>query len=180
MDVSSEQHAVIKFCVRLNKSGAEKVNLLCQAYQDECLGRSMILQWHHTFVERRDSAAPTPHGGRPSTATSLINVNTVSNVIEEDRHLSTRKIVELLNMTQSSIHRILHQHLQMQRVSTMWVPHLLTCEQMDTHLHLREEVFEWIAEDSDYLDQVIMVDESWVHHHDPLSRQEKSALETEK
>ncbi len=91
MEVRSEQLAVIKFCIRLNKSGAETVTLLQQPYQDEHLGHSTILRWHHAFVEGRDSAALTPHGGRPTTATSPINVNMVSVVIEEDRHLNTEK-----------------------------------------------------------------------------------------
>ncbi len=103
MNARSEEHAAIKFCICLNKSGAETVTLLHQAYQDECLWCSTILRWHHTFVEGRDSAALTPHGEQPATAMLPFNVNTVSVVIEEDCRLSTRKIAGPFNMTQSSV-----------------------------------------------------------------------------
>ncbi len=129
----------------------------------------MILQWHHTFVEGRDLVALTQHGRRPASVTSPVNVNTVSVVIKEDRHLSKRKIARLLNMTQSSVHRIPRQYLQMQRVPSMLVPHFLTHEQMDSRLCLCEEALERIAEDPDYLDGVTTVDENCIHHHDPLS-----------
>ncbi len=164
IDVRLEQYAAMKFCIRLNKSSAKTVTLLHQAYQDECLGRSTI-----AFVEERDSTAQIPHCGRLATATSPINVNTMSIVIEEDSHLSMRKIAGLLNITQPFVNQILR-HLQMQRVLSTWVPHFLTSEQMDTRLHLCEEVLEWVAEDPHYLDWVIAVDESWVHHHGLLSQ----------
>ncbi len=75
-------------------------------------------------------------------------------------------------MTQTSVSRILHPHLQMQKMSPMWVPHLLIHEQMDTRLRLCEEALERIAEDLDYIDRGITMDESWVHHHNQLSPQE--------
>ncbi len=150
------------------------MTLLHQAYQDECLECCMILRWYHAFVEGRDSAELTPHGRRLATVTSPINMNMVSIMIKEDHHLSTKKIDGLLNTTQSSVNQILLQHLQMQRVLSMWVPHLPICKQVDTRLHLCEEALQQIAEDPEYLNRVIMEDESWVHHHDPLSRQESS------
>ncbi len=174
MDIRNEQRAVIKFCIRLNKSGAEKVTLFHQAYQNKYLERSTIFRWHHAFIEGRNLAALTPQDGRPTIVASPINVNMVSVVIDQDHHLSTRKIAGHLNMTQSSVNRILRQHLQMQRVSSMWLPHLLTHKQMDTRLHLCEEALERIAVNPDYLDRVIPMDESWVHRHDPLTRQKSS------
>ncbi len=41
---------MIKFCVRLQKSGVETLAMLRQCYGDRCLGRAMILRWHTTFT----------------------------------------------------------------------------------------------------------------------------------
>ncbi len=136
MDIKSEQHAAIRFCVHLNKTGAETVALLCEAYQEERLGRSMIRQWPHAFVKGRQSTTLIPHGQQPATATTPINVDMVSMMIKEDCHWSMRKIPVILNKMQSSVNQILCEHLGLESVSLTWVSHLLTREQMDAGLHL--------------------------------------------
>ncbi len=83
---------MICFHCRLKTSCLKIVRMLNEACGDEVLGNSVIRRWHVTFMKEHESAELTPHSSRPSTACMERNVNTVSVLIEEDRHLSTRAL----------------------------------------------------------------------------------------
>ncbi len=68
-----------------------------------------------------------------------VNVNTISVLIREDRHPTVHDLEHMLNISQSTIHCIRTQNLQMRCVSLQQVPHLLTHGQMATHVEIYEE-----------------------------------------
>ncbi len=88
MDVSAEQHCAIKFCVHLKKTSNETTVLLKEAFGMEMLGDSTIRQWHKAFVDGQESAEFEPRGGALPTVVMATNINTITTVIEEDRHLT--------------------------------------------------------------------------------------------
>ena len=96
------------------------------------------------------------------------NIKTVAAVIEQDRPLSARKLVSLLNMFKMQVTRILTRELKMKRLRlcSACVPHLLTREQMGTRLRIAQEDLLKI-QDSAYLERVVTVAESWIHHYNP-------------
>ncbi len=52
MDVSVEQHYVVKFCVfKKKKSTEETIFFLQQAFENEVLGLSMVKRWHKMFLD---------------------------------------------------------------------------------------------------------------------------------
>ncbi len=57
----------------------------------------------------------------------------------------------------------------MRCVCSSWVPHFLTSGQLQQHLDACNGNLGLIVEDQDFLQKVIIVDESWVHYHDPHS-----------
>lgn len=112
-----EQHAAIKFCYRLVKSAAVTYDLMRQTYENESFHRATIIRWHKAFSEGRASAASIPHGSRPKTSVTPVNVNTLAAVIQEDRHLSRRSLASLLNVPPTFINRILKNELKMKSIS---------------------------------------------------------------
>jgi len=50
MDVQVEQRVNIKFCVKLDKTATETLQLLRDAYGDEALSRARVFGWHRWFV----------------------------------------------------------------------------------------------------------------------------------
>ncbi len=62
------------------------------------------------------------------------NNKTVRAVIDDDRHLSTRTLEALLHIPQMIIHRILVEKLEMMRVASTRVPHMLTSGQTQIHV----------------------------------------------
>ncbi len=108
--------------------------MLHQAYTDRCFCDRSILQWHTAFVRKRlQSVELIPHGGRPATVHIEVNVKIVAVAIREERH-STPQLAKLLNIYRTSVNQILTENLAVRRVSSVWVPHILTNTQMNNNL----------------------------------------------
>ncbi|GFS69111.1 HTH_48 domain-containing protein, partial [Nephila pilipes] len=69
--------------------------------------------------------------GRPQTAKSAANVEKVRNLVMADRRLTVREIAEEVGVSKDSVHAILREDLNMNRVATKFVPKLLSPEQKD-------------------------------------------------
>ncbi len=87
-DVSTKQCHTIKFCARLKKkiSIVETIALLKEAFQDETLHDLTIRSWHRAFTDDRKSVEIKRVGGNLKTVIIDVNINTVSEVTEEDHH----------------------------------------------------------------------------------------------
>ena len=175
MDLKLEQRFAIKFCVRLKKNVTETIEMMKTAFGNEIYSDMTIRRWHAEFSEGRESAFLTPHGGQLITTATDEKKNTIAVAIWEDRHLSVRRMEELLHIPKSSIHRILKDNLGMKRVASTWVPHMLTAEQLKTRVDICEENLQRFHDNPDLLKRIITCDEMWVHHYDPQSKRESEA-----
>ncbi len=102
------------------------------------------------------------------------NVNTISVIIREDRHLSLCKLEDLTNISRSSRHWILHDQLKMWCISSTWVPHFLTTDQMNARIAICKKWLSRIDLDPDVLMRIITGDESWISHFEPLLKHESA------
>jgi hypothetical protein len=64
MQRSLEQRYVIKFCVKLGKSGSETLQLLRTAYGDAVWSSAQVLRWHKAFKDGRESVEDKQRAGR--------------------------------------------------------------------------------------------------------------------
>ena len=62
----------------------------------------------------------------PSTITTYQNIQTVKRMIMHDWQISVRRLVYELSIPTTTVHEIMSNHLGMKKVSTRWVPKLLT------------------------------------------------------
>jgi hypothetical protein len=108
----------IKFCVKLNKSATETFASLAEAYGDDTLSRTMVFKWHEAFTEGRENVEDDPRSGRPVSATNDQNVEVVRAVMAKGRRLSVRMIAEETGLDKNAVHRILADHLHMQKICT--------------------------------------------------------------
>jgi hypothetical protein len=44
-----EQHVCIKFCVKLGKSATRTLEMLCEAFGEHSLSRTVVFEWHSCF-----------------------------------------------------------------------------------------------------------------------------------
>ncbi len=54
MDVKVERHCVIQYCVYRNLMAIQMVFEMQGAYQNECLNKQAVLQWHKAFLKEHE------------------------------------------------------------------------------------------------------------------------------
>ncbi|KAJ0174925.1 hypothetical protein K1T71_009066 [Dendrolimus kikuchii] len=63
----------------------------------------------------------------------------------------------------------------MRKVSARWVPRMLTDSQKQNRLDISKILFDKFQVDSEnFLSRFVTMDETWVHHFDPETKQQSS------
>ncbi len=172
-DVKNEQKSVIKFCYRFKNSAAVIVKLKHEVYTDDkWLEDLTIFHWHKAFSKGKETAALLPHVGRQLSICAEEMVNTVVRVIWEDRHITVRQLAQALDISKPSVHTILYEKSKMRTVTACWVPHFLTREQRDHCIEIRRKWLKRIEDEPDVMGCVITLDENWIYHFNPATKQE--------
>ncbi|XP_023224520.1 putative uncharacterized protein FLJ37770 [Centruroides sculpturatus] len=66
MQRTIEQRFSIKFCVKLNKSGIETLDMIREAYKDESMSRTRVFEWHKKFKDGRGNVEDEQRAGCPT------------------------------------------------------------------------------------------------------------------
>ncbi len=166
-----QQRVVILFCVQIGWSQHETRIRLKQAYGHLAMSKTRIHVWHKAFSNGRTQVTDLPRAARRRTGWSEENVQTIKNVLAEDRRFTIAGMSEQTGINPSAIQRILKVDLGLIRRAARLVHHLLTSPQefnrMDTCLQMLRRAHQ----DPLFLSTVITMDESWVYQYDPLQWQ---------
>ena len=127
-----EQRINIKFCVKLRKTAAESLKMLCDVYGDSSMSRTRVFEWHKRFVEGRKDVEDDPKSGRPCTSTTDTNIKKVWQLVRSDRRLTIRVIANEVGMDKETVRTILVDTLGMRKECAKMVPRLLTLEESST------------------------------------------------
>jgi len=96
-------------------------------------GRSTIVCHHQTWVaqfKRGDfSTCDGPRPGRPKTVTTPEIIDQIHELILEDRQISVKSIAEQLGISRERFGSIIHEHLDMRKISAKWVPKCVNADQ---------------------------------------------------
>jgi hypothetical protein len=60
--------------VKLSKSAAETLGLICKAFGEHSLSRTVVFEWHSHFKADQVSVEDDKRSGRPSTSKMTENV----------------------------------------------------------------------------------------------------------
>ena len=133
----------------------------------------MIYKWHSLFKQGRDSLEDDPRPGRPIEVTTPELIQKIEKLISEDARLKKKQLVEMVGVSDTTIFKILHDHLAMTKVSVRWVPRMLTPPQKQQHVECCCTFLDVCNEDKDsVLSRIVTGDETWVHHYEPESKQD--------
>ena len=170
-----EQCYAIKFCVKLNKSPSETVQLLSEAYPTDRLSKTQIYEWHKRFRDGRENVESELGQGRTATSTTQENIIAVENLLNENPRLTVRKIAGTLGISLGSCHSMLHEQLGMSRVCSRWVPRLLTNQMKVDRVTKAQEILDrYFHEGEAFLKRIVTGDEVWLHYYDPETKQQSS------
>jgi hypothetical protein len=91
----------------------------------------------------------------------------------DDRWMKVRETTKTGGISKEHVGYILHKVLGMKKLCVRWVPHFLTVNQKRTCMKISEQCLECFNKnETDSVHRFITVDETWIHHYTPGSKQQ--------
>jgi hypothetical protein len=95
-------------------------------------------------------------------------------IIRDDRRRTIDEVSMLVGISHGTCLKILIDDLKMQRVTSVFVPRLLSVDQKQRQLDVCLDFKENAANEPSFLSNVITGDETWVYAYDPETKTESS------
>jgi len=163
-----EYCAVIKFFVKEGLTPNEIYLRFIKVYGDSSPSFSTIKKWAAEFKRGHTSLE-----GCPKSAMTPEIIEQVHDISLDDRQMKVREIAETIGISKEWVGYILHEELDMKKLCARWVPHLLTAHQKSTCVKIFEQCLERFNKNkSDFVHRFITMDETWIHHYTPESKQQ--------
>ena len=94
-------------------------------------------------------------------------------MVLDDQRMKVHEIAENIGVSKECVGYILHEELDMKMLCTRWVPRLLTADQERICMKISEQCLERFNKSkTDFVRRFITMDETWIHHHTPESKQQ--------
>ena len=98
------------------------------------------------------STCDAPRPGRPKILTTLEIIDQIHELILEDRWISAKSIAEQLGFSGELVGPIIHEDLDMRKLSAKWVPKCLNADQKRQRCQSSEQLLEFFRRDpNDFL-----------------------------
>ena len=168
----SEFRAVIKY---LYLKGLKPKEI--KAELDKVFGTSApvfvtIYNWVNEFKSSCTSTKDEHRSGRPVEATTPEIINKIHDMVLSDRRIKVREIVEATGISQDTVFSILHQKLCVKKISTMWVPRVLSEENKRNRVVDSEAILARLRRNPhEFLRRYITVGETWIHFYTPETKE---------
>lgn len=121
------QYFLIESLRRNDMNATEVHNIISRAWPEECLSVVQIRKIMRDFnTGDRETFKRKDGSGRRKSEHRLENINAVRELLDEERNLTEEQIARRLEISNSMVHRILQDDLEMIWFRTKWVPHTLT------------------------------------------------------
>jgi len=88
-----------------------------------------VKNWVTQFKRDEFSTCDAPRSGRTKTVTTPEIIDQIHQLILEDRRISAKSIAEQMGISRVWVGSIIHEDLDMRKLSAMWVPKCLTADQ---------------------------------------------------
>ncbi|KMQ91973.1 histone-lysine n-methyltransferase setmar [Lasius niger] len=89
-------------------------------------------------------------------------------MVMDDRRVKLREIASAVGISSERVHNIVHQHLDMKKLSARWVPRLLTVDQKQNRVRCTKDGLQLFQRNpQDFRRCFVTVDETWIHHYTP-------------
>jgi hypothetical protein len=94
-------------------------------------------------------------------------------MVLDDRRIKLREIAETVGILKERVGYILHKKLDMKKLCARWVLRFLTADQKRTRMKISEQCLErFNKNETDIVRRFITMDETWMHHYTPESKQQ--------
>ena len=89
----------------------ETIELINKAYGRAAMSRANVYRWYAGIQDGREDVKDDARSGRPSTARTDENVESVRRLLTEDRRTTLQMIADCLNIGKETVRRILTEDL---------------------------------------------------------------------
>jgi len=98
-------------------------------------------------------------------------IDHIHELILGDRRISAKSIAEQLGISRERGWSIIHEDLDMRKLSAKWVPKCLNTDQKRHRCQSSEHLLDFFRRDpNDFLSGVVTMDETWLYHYDPETK----------
>jgi len=168
-----ETWAVIKFFFLWGKMPKEIHAILIETLGEHAPSYVTIKNWVTQFKCGDFSTCDVPCPGQPKTVTTLKIIDQIHKLILEDRRISAKSIAEQLGISHEEVGSIIHEDLDMRKLSTKWVPKCLNKDQKHQRCQSSEQLLEFFQRDpNDFLSRLMTMDETSLYHYDLETKQQ--------
>ena len=169
LEYGPEIRSYIKCRIRLNIASKQIFNALCGIYGPQTISMRTVFRWVKDFKAGKFSIEDDTRPGRPKTSVTKANIATVKIVVEQDARLSVKD--SCTGISEGSVQTILKKRLDLRKVCTRWVPHLLTEEQKTQRLRCARELLKtYKGCNSRVISNLLTGNETWMHMFEPQRR----------
>jgi len=170
-----EQRLAITFYFKAGKSATQTLKMVNAAYGDQALYRSNVFRWYGRFRDGREDIEGDPRSGRPTECRNDNNVEKISHLLLQNRHLSLRMLANEVNIGKDTVRKTVVEDLRKWKICSRFVPHSLTPEQKDRRTAACRDLIATADSDPDFLKKIVTGDETWCFAYDPTTKRQSAA-----
>jgi len=139
--------AVIKFFFLQGRAPKEINAILTETLGEHAPSYATVENLVAQFKGGDFSTCDAPHPGRPKTVTALEIIDQIHELILEDCGISAKSIAEELGISHEQVESIIHEDLDMRKLSTKWVPKCLNADTKCQRWQSSEQLLEFFRHD---------------------------------
>jgi len=122
-----------------------------------------VKNWMVQFKHGDFSTCDAPCPGRPKTVTTPEIIDQIQELILEERRISAKSITEQLGISRERVGSIIHEDLDMRKLSAKWAPKCLSANQKRQRCQSSEQLLEFFRRDLNvFLSRLVTMDETWL------------------
>jgi len=103
--------------------------ILTETLEEHAPSYATVKNWAALFKRADFSTCDAPRPGRPKTVTTPEITFQIHELILDDRQISAKSIAEQLGISRERVRSIIHEDLDMRKLSAKWVPICLNADQ---------------------------------------------------
>jgi len=145
------------------------IELINTAYGSAAMSCANVYGWYVRFRDGREDVKDDARSGRPSTARTDKNVESVHCLLTNDHRTTLQVIADRLNIGKETVHQIVTEDLGKRKICTRFVPHALATEQKQEHVVYCQDLL-LMGQDERFWENIITGDETWCFAYDPATK----------
>jgi len=100
-------------------------------------------------------------------------IDQIHKLILNDRRISAKSVAEQMGISRERVGSIIHEDLDMRKLSAKWVSKYLNADQKHERCHSSEQILEFFQHGpNDFLSRLVTMDETWLYYYDLETKQQ--------